>query len=589
MAATDADPEDTLTYSLEGADAARFTIDTSTGQLRAKVGARYNYEDAPRYSVTVRVADEFQDVTIPVTLNVGDVGEPALEPGAPMVEREDDTSMRVSWTPPDNTGRPMIIEYQVRRRVRGVMEWEPPPYTTVPASETEAIVTGLRVAVYYEFQVRALNEEGGLWSVPVAGRTRAPAPAPLGAVLGRAGAGVRPRTRTGIRRRRRRWSPWRAVRRGGRPRPGRSGRPATWITFGSPCRGPGCWWWRRRGGRIPSGRCGRGRLHWPGPTMGGCGRTPAGGGRSGRAGGGGGERGGRPGAYTLETRLLGGYLENPGAGSFQSGIGVVSGWVCGADTVEIELNGVPQEAAYGTERRDTQDVCGDTATGFGLLFNWNRLGDGTHEVVAYVDGIEFSRASVTVTTLGAEFLRAGPGECVAQDFPSPGETGRLVWQEASQSFVLAAGAAPTGAQQAGRAGVGYLENPSPNSYQSGIGVISGWVCEAGEVVITLGDLAPQGAGYGTERLDTAEVCGDTDNGFGLLFNWNRLGEGEHPVVAVVDGVELGRATVRVTTLGEEFVRDAAGMCTVTDFPTVGETVTLEWQQSQQNFVMIPVE
>ena len=57
------------------------------------------------------------------------------------------------------------------------------------------------------------------------------------------------------------------------------------------------------------------------------------------------------------------------------------------------------------------------------------------------------------------------------------------------------------------------------------------------------------------------------------------------MVAVVDGVELGRATVRVTTLGEEFVRAAAGMCTVTDFPTGGERVTLEWQQSQQNFVV----
>ena len=36
-----------------------------------------------------------------------------------------------------------------------------------------------------------------------------------------------------------------------------------------------------------------------------------------------------------------------------SGVGVLSGWVCDADMVEIELNGVPQEAAYGTERLDT--------------------------------------------------------------------------------------------------------------------------------------------------------------------------------------------------------------------------------------------
>ena len=136
--------------------------------------------------------------------------------------------------------------------------------------------------------------------------------------------------------------------------------------------------------------------------------------------------------------------------------------------------------------------------------------------------------------------------------------------------------------------VGYLENPGVASPQSGIGVISGWVCEAEAVEIDL-DGARQMAAYGTERLDTAEACGDTDNGFGLLFNWNLLGEGEHEVVAYMDGEELGRATVRVTTLGEEFLQGAEGECMVEDFPIPGETVTLEWQQSQQNFVITAVE
>ena len=61
-----------------------------------------------------------------------------------------------------------------------------------------------------------------------------------------------------------------------------------------------------------------------------------------------------PGRYTAARRtLVVGYLENPGPDSFQSGIGVLSGWVCAADTVEIELNGAVQTAAYGTERVDT--------------------------------------------------------------------------------------------------------------------------------------------------------------------------------------------------------------------------------------------
>ena len=299
------------------------------------------------------------------------------------------------------------------------------------------------------------------------------------------------------------------------------------------------------------------------------------------------------GAYTLQVTFLPGFLENPGAASFQSGIGVISGWTCDAEEVEITLNGEPQEAAYGTARLDTEAVCGDSDNGFGLLFNWNLLGDGEHEVVAVVDGVELDRATVTVTTLGAEFLRDVTGTCTAADFPTMDETVTLAWQQTQQNFVIVDGPAPAGTtNRAGRAGVGYLENPGPHSFQSGIGVISGWVCEGTEVIIELNG-EPQPAGYGTERLDTEEACGDTDNGFGLLFNWNLLGDGEHEVVAVVDAMELGRATVRVTTVGEgaeaEFLRGVTGECTVEDFPMLGETVTLEWQQNSQNFVITDVE
>ena len=294
------------------------------------------------------------------------------------------------------------------------------------------------------------------------------------------------------------------------------------------------------------------------------------------------------GAYTLQVTFLSGFLENPGAASFQSGIGLISGWTCDAEEVEIVLNGEPQEAAYGTARLDTAGVCGDADNGFGLLFNWNLLGDGEHEVVALVDGVELDRATVTVTTLGTEFLRDVTGTCTAADFPTGDETVTLAWQQTQQNFVIAEGAAPTGANRAGTPGVGYLENPEPNSFQSGIGVLSGWACEGEEVVIELNG-QPQPAAYGTERLDTLEMCGDTANGFGLLFNWNLLGEGAHAVVAFVDGEELGRATVRVTTLGAEFVRDVEGECTVEDFPMLGETVTLEWQQNSQNFVVTDLE
>ena len=87
-----------------------------------------------------------------------------------------------------------------------------------------------------------------------------------------------------------------------------------------------------------------------------------------------------------EPEALVGFLGNPRHLSSQSGIGVVSGWVCEAETVEIEIAGESYLAAYGTERLDTEDRCGDTDNGFGLLVNWNRFEEGEHTVVAFVDG-----------------------------------------------------------------------------------------------------------------------------------------------------------------------------------------------------------
>ena len=306
----------------------------------------------------------------------------------------------------------------------------------------------------------------------------------------------------------------------------------------------------------------------------------------------------RTGAYRLLTRLLVGFLENPGADSFQSGIGVVSGWTCAAETVEIVLETADEvvaryEAAYGTARADTEGVCGDADTGFGLLFNWNLLGDGAHAVTLVVDDIELARAPLTVTTLGEEFVREAAGECVVADFPLSGESTRLVWQQSSQNFALADGPAPAGENRPGTVEMGFLENPEPDSYQSGIGLISGWVCEAEEMTIEIeteaGETGRFPAAYGTARADTAATCGDADTGFGLLFNWNLLGDGVHTVVALADGAEVGRATVRVTTLGEEFVQDVTGECVVKDFPSPGERVRLVWLPSRQNFVITEVE
>ena len=72
---TATDPNgDTLTYSLEGTDAASFGIEGSTGQLSTM--AALDFETKPAYSVVVKAADPGGlSATIDVTINVTDVDE----------------------------------------------------------------------------------------------------------------------------------------------------------------------------------------------------------------------------------------------------------------------------------------------------------------------------------------------------------------------------------------------------------------------------------------------------------------------------------------------------------------------------------
>ena len=298
-----------------------------------------------------------------------------------------------------------------------------------------------------------------------------------------------------------------------------------------------------------------------------------------------------------------GVFENPGPDSPQSGVSVLSGWVCDADTVEIEFETPGAEPqtwipATGTSRLDTAVACGPdtTDTGYGLLFNWNLLGDGHHTVRVLIDDVMLAERQITVTTLGEhpdqEFRRDLAATTDIPDFPSEGETTTLRWQTARQNFVIAHGDGGGGGQQL-TPEQAWLGNPAPGSFQSGIGVLSGWVCEAETVELVFepatGEPFTEEAGYGTERGDTAGVCGDTDNGYGLLFNWNLLDDGLHTVRAYADDEEFAHSTFTVTTLGEDFAEGLARTHEIEDFPAEGQTTTVEWQQGQQNFVITGVE
>jgi hypothetical protein len=134
--------------------------------------------------------------------------------------------------------------------------------------------------------------------------------------------------------------------------------------------------------------------------------------------------------------------------------------------------------------------------------------------------------------------------------------------------------------------VGVLENPRQDGFVSGISTISGWVCNALRVDILI-DGVPAQAAANTSRADTISACGDDNNGFGLLFNWNLLTDGLHTMVALADGVEFASATFTVVSFGQEFLTGASGICQVPDF--AGHNVMLQWEESLQNFSIVGVQ
>src|SRR5262249_45305497 len=126
--------------------------------------------------------------------------------------------------------------------------------------------------------------------------------------------------------------------------------------------------------------------------------------------------------------------------------------------------------------------------------------------------------------------------------------------------------------------------------QSGLGLISGWVCEANRIDIDVDRQTIVQAAYGTVRGDTQRECGDTNNGYGFLINWNLLGDGTHTVRVLADSLEVGRATFTVATLGlGAFPRGLHGTFTLQGFPVARKSTQIQWQESLQNFVITKVQ
>lgn len=133
-----------------------------------------------------------------------------------------------------------------------------------------------------------------------------------------------------------------------------------------------------------------------------------------------------------------GALENPVAGSTESGIGVISGWHCTASNITMAIDGASLgKAGNGTGRNDTASICGRADTGYSLLFNYNVLTPGSHTISLYADGqLLETRQFNTIQSGGTEFVTGLSKTTTISDFPSSGKTATLQWSQAKQNFVV---------------------------------------------------------------------------------------------------------------------------------------------------------
>ena len=153
------------TYTLGGTDSGSFTVGSSTGQIRSRSGANYDFEAQSSYSVSVESDDGNGGTeSIPVTINLNDVTEKPKEPAAPTVQNIAGNSrvIYVTWTAPSNTGRPPITSYDLQYR-----EGNSGPWFNGPQDQTgmNASISSLSPSTEYDVQVRATNDDGdSLWS-----------------------------------------------------------------------------------------------------------------------------------------------------------------------------------------------------------------------------------------------------------------------------------------------------------------------------------------------------------------------------------------------------------------------------------------
>jgi hypothetical protein len=131
-----------------------------------------------------------------------------------------------------------------------------------------------------------------------------------------------------------------------------------------------------------------------------------------------------------------GALENPQPNDYASGIYLFSGWVCEAETVQIDLDGAQLlDVAYGSDRLDTVSTCGDADNGFGVLVNMANFAAGDHQATLYADGQQVAQSAFkTAERSTGEFVQDLEGCAISEGFPSDDSETILTWTTSIQGF-----------------------------------------------------------------------------------------------------------------------------------------------------------
>nr|WP_275284988.1 DUF1566 domain-containing protein [Thiospirillum jenense] len=128
--------------------------------------------------------------------------------------------------------------------------------------------------------------------------------------------------------------------------------------------------------------------------------------------------------------------ESPLPNGFESGNTLLRGWACDAAQLTATLDGVVTfTLPYGSEREDTQPVCGDSHNGYALAINWNDFTDGQHQITLNINDLPVETRRFTVATPGGLGVILGVQQQQrVTNFPLAGDALTLRWSEPHQNF-----------------------------------------------------------------------------------------------------------------------------------------------------------